>query len=143
MNHGQARDGRVYKVLWEGYPASGATWEPESNLTTQSIFNYWETREAESSRGLPAQRTGPAKRRRIRQRPRGSVTRPTTRTVASVQSAEASGVPVRSFDGQLDASEVPADLALSPTAFGHAARGRIQRPSELGQTLRIKRSASL
>ena len=138
MDHGQARDGRAYKVLWKGYPASDATWEPESNLTTQIIFDYWEAREAESSRGLPAPRTGAAKRRGIGQRPRGSVTGPTARTVASVQPAEVSAVPVGSIDGHPNASEAPAYLALSPKAFGHAARGRTQRPSELGQTRRNK-----
>ena len=58
------------------------------------------------------------------------VTRATARTVASVQSAEVSAVPVGSTDGQPDASEVPADLALSPTAFGHAARGGHPRLGE-------------
>ena len=40
MDHGQVSDGQIYKVLWEGYPASEATWEPERNLTAQSIVEY-------------------------------------------------------------------------------------------------------
>ena len=76
MDHGQAIDGRIYKVLWEGYPASEATWEPERNLTAQSIVEYWETLEAQSSRGLGARGSGSVrKKRKVGQRPRGSVTR--------------------------------------------------------------------
>ena len=46
--HGHRKGTRVYKIIWEGYSAEEATWEPSENIHPEILADYEAGLEAEA-----------------------------------------------------------------------------------------------